>query len=425
MSKPLVVSFPVAKEAIRTFRFDSPLPHRVYHVYPSLSDYKARQIPDKNNPRSHDSEDLILSKTSKEIRETLEKEPDSFRLRNKGGLVIADKFSYDDQNRLANIVLSDFDTRKSEDGDEIRPLHGLADGGTTDRIIYEVQQSGQYAAALSKAQWHLEIVVFDGTSADEVDKKDVLTKISKARNTSQQVRGWSFQDLRGDWNWLKKELDSHYPNLIAYEEYADGEVTVLDILAILNLFHPYYVEGKAPTASYASKGTMLSRFTRYGEGFKSLAPVTHDILELYDYVFSRFNEAYGKLGTAKSLRRYAKEGDKTFAEIEPPKKLLFSDNTASLDIHKGLLFPVLASFRALLEFPENGGVVRWFMPPEEFWDKHGSDLVGRGLDTLVQYKHNPQTCGKDPNLYRNLFDAVRTIRQSEEIARLKERLSDL
>ena len=426
MAKPLQISFSVDKGSIRTFKFQTPIPHEVRHIYPTLTAYQARKIPDHNNPRSHDSDDLVKTRISRKIRETIEKEPGNFKLRNKGGLIIAHNFNYDDETGIATIELLDHEVRYSEEKDEIRPLHGLADGGTTDRIIYEMQQANKFNAALEKAQWHLEVVVFNDNSKDEdfeSKKREVITDMSEARNTSQQVKGWSINDLKGDWNWLKKVLNEHYDDeFVAYDEYAKGKITVLDILAILNLFHPYYVGSKAPTSSYSSKGTMLKKFENRDKGFVSLTPVLLDLLELHDYVYSTFNDTYAKLGTKKSLRRYAKEGDKVFEELEPPRKLLFSNHEADLEVHKGLLFPILASFRALLDFSENNPTA-WFTEPKAFWDEHGPGLINRLLDTLIQYKNNPQTCGKDPNLYRNLYDAVESIRSKEEVQRLKERLS--
>ena len=428
MSTALQVSIPVSKDSVRTLKFETPIPHRVIHLYPKLSDYQARKFPDRNNPRSHDSESLVSSRISKEIKRTLEQDPESFKLRNKGGLVIAQSYSYDDREKIATVELIDHEIRYDDEGNEIRPLHGLADGGTTDKIIFELQNSDQYNDVLDKAQWHLEIVVFDDKTDDFDDpvKRETLSQISWARNTSQQVKGWSFKDLQGDWNWLKKVLDATYSkDLVAYEEYSGGKVTVLDILSILNLFRSYYSGSKAPTSSYSSKGTMLNKYEKSGKEFKVLTPVLIDILELHDYIYSRFDAAYKQGAPKRGLRRYAKEGEKVFVEHNPPIELNFSDNTSSLEIPRGLLFPVLASFRALLNFPDDQSDVNWFTDPKVFWDNHGTNLIERLITALVSHKHNPQTCGKDSNLYRNLYDAVNSIRRDEEMLKLEKMIKQL
>ena len=61
MSKPLTVSFPLPKNSIRKLVFSDPA-HVVYHVYPRLSHYRGKSIPDKNNPRPHDETVLTSSR---------------------------------------------------------------------------------------------------------------------------------------------------------------------------------------------------------------------------------------------------------------------------------------------------------------------------------------------------------------------------
>jgi len=413
----LTVSFPVAKERIRRFNFDEPVCHTVYKLYVSLAEFKGKSIPEGNNPRSHEDPNNVAKNIMREIKDTLLRNPDQFGTVNRGGLVIAQSASYNPKDQMLALHLTDWKKRKVK-GETIRPRHGLADGGTTDLVIHRLQQEGY---DLSEANLPLEIMVFG--EHDDPDKGDIsefIQRICEARNTSRQVSGWSMAEWRGDWNWLKEVLDPIFPNKIAYNEYGSGEVTVLDILAILNLFRSVYDGKKVPTISYSSKGRMMSKFKDNSPSFKALKGVVLQILNLHDYIYSTFNKAYAG-GTKKSLRRYQEDGTRLFHEYDSPRDLTFSHYKAKLEIDKGLLFPVLAAFQALLDF--DGESVEWFTEPKAFWDEHGTTLLEQLVDAMMQHKKNPQSVGKDANVYRYLWGTVHSIRRDEEMKRLKAELA--
>jgi hypothetical protein len=385
----------------------------------SLRDFVGKSIPDGNNPRSHEEPDNVARDIMKKIRHTLLTNPERFGGVNRGGLAIVQNASYDPEKEVFTCHLTDWQKGEAN-GDVVRPMHGLADGGTTDLVVYELQQEG-CVEELSKANLHLEVMVF----ADADDKEAVyefVAEICEARNTSRQVKGWSMSNWRGAWDWLKQALDATFPGKIAYEEYASGEVTVMDVLAVLNLFRSYYNGKKAPTVSYSSKGRMQSLFEDSCDSFKALKDVAVQILELHDYVYSTFNTVYAG-DSKRSFRRYvdAVRGTKLFREYNPPKPLVFSSHSAELEVDKGLLFPVLAAFRALLDF--DGDTVKWFIEPKAFWDAHGPEMMEQLVDAMGQHQKNPQSVGKDANVYRYLWGTVHTIRQDEEMNRLRAQLA--
>ena len=246
----------------------------------------------------------------------------------------------------------------------------------------------------------------------------------EARNTSKQVTPWTIADLRGEWNWLRQQLENHWPGKVAYHEFeiANTETTILDVIAILNLFHPYYSENKVPTSSYSSKGSMFKVYEAREAGFKALGPVVSDILELHDFVYANFNAAHKTEGSKKSLRRYKDgvEGTKLFREFTPPKPMIFGQYTAELEVDRGLLYPVVSAFRALLD---SNGTARWFMDPKQFWTDHGPKVMEQLMDALDGHRKNPQSVGKDPNVYRLLYGTVRSIRMDEELKRLRAKLA--
>jgi hypothetical protein len=433
-----VVSFRISKDSIRRVHFSEPVKHEVVHLYPNLLDYRGKSIPDGNNPRSHD-EFLLTSAVAKSIRNTLVEHPEEFKAINRGLLVVAKNAHFDDARQEFTITLTDWERGFVEGITEI-PKHGLADGGTTDQVIADMQKEGEslvdsedkdeWLAGLRKAQIHMEVLVFDETEEDDI--ADAITRICQGRNTSQQVKSWSIADFEGNWDWLKNILNARYPEQIAFEENSKAKckATVLDVLAILNLFHPYYQGNKSPTSSYSSKGSIQKLYETRQAGFVQLEPVVVSILELHDYIYANFQKAYrGEIGdeseeaTKKSLKRYrSKDGKEVFKQHKAPKPLNFTDLATHLKVEPGMLFPVLAAFRALLQ--TNGdGKLKWFCDPKEFWDKNGCELMERLMDSFTQHKNNFNVLGRDANVYRFLYEAVQSKRDHEELSKLRAQIA--
>jgi hypothetical protein len=86
----------VGKDFIRSFGIPSnrmaQKPTQVLHLYPRLSDWIGRAMPDNVNPRSHDPE-CLKSPVAKKVEETIMQRPDDFYLANRGSTIIAELMS--------------------------------------------------------------------------------------------------------------------------------------------------------------------------------------------------------------------------------------------------------------------------------------------------------------------------------------------
>jgi hypothetical protein len=140
----------------------------------------------------------------------------------------------------------------------------------------------------------------------------------QGRNTSRQVKSWTIADFKGSFDWIKDILDardSEFRGMIGYEENAAASVNILEVLAILTLFHPMYdSKGKAPTIAYSSKGRMDQRLTdeNAAPGYRLLAPILKDILRLHDHVYSTFHEKYSEAVPGGKLGRRGKTENRIF-----------------------------------------------------------------------------------------------------------------
>jgi hypothetical protein len=251
-------------------------------------------------------------------------------------------------------------------------------------------------AILRRGRIHLEIIV--GLSSKERIDSMVL-----GRNTSRQVKPWSMSDFRGTFDWISEILEapsSRFAGKIGYEENAGKQITVLDVLSLLTLFHCEYDEKrKAPTVAYSSKGRMDARLNdpKLQPGYKALAPLMQDILALHDSVYAGFENAYKEARDGK-----AKLGKRQGIE-QKLHHLPLTGVEVNYVIPSGLIFPLLASLRALVGYDKEGKAY-WKADPARFFEKYGGELVATLIEQLEMLGGNPNTAGKKKPVYNALLD---------------------
>ncbi len=414
--KPVEIKFRVSKNNIRSFTRESGdkrrNPVRLYHLYVPLTEWIGRQIPDSGvNPRSHGI-DCVKSHLAQEIEETLNDSPEDFYLANRGATILADDLKYDDKSGMVTITLTDPEK------------HGIADGATTDAIIAKAQgqlekplkemTAEELPEKLKSAEIHLE--VFLGLT-----DRDKIATLVKGRNRSLQVRSWSLSDFSGRFDFIKDILEaegSQFKGKIGYDENAPQSTSVLDVLSLLTLFHPEFDEEKetetnAPTIAYASKGKLDSRLLdeKMLKGYRGLAPILPDILRLHDYIYAnfakRYDEAYGpnaRLGRRPGIDS-RRQGE--------PYKLPLTDTESDYKIARGFIYPLLASFRALVSYKGRGGEAKWKTDPYKFFDEHGRKLVSDLIKQSEYVAGNPNRVGKTPLAYEALHQRVKVLLAKE------------
>jgi hypothetical protein len=369
-------------------------------MYPTLAEWQGRIIPDGVNPRSHEPE-CLRSPVAKAMEQTIVEKSEDFVFANRGSTIVAEKVDFDPKTGNVEIHITDPENQ------------GLADGATTDAVIAKVQtqlareilerkdasyvdllQSGKkIPEILANARLHLEVIV-------GLDDRARLANLVQGRNTSRQVRGWSMSDFRGEFEWIKDIVEaagSPFIGKIGYEENSGKDITILDILSIITLFHPEFDdtdEGqeRAPVIAYANKGRMDSRLAddKLRAGYKELAPLVVDILKLHDYVYQNFEQAYDAVfGVRAKLGR--REGVESRLMGEP-YELPLTGLKSNYVLPAGFIFPVLASLRALVY--RRAGKIAWRRDPFEFFTKHGKKLVGELMDQVDAHGGNPNVVGK-------------------------------
>ena len=70
----------------------------------------------------------------------------------------------------------------------------------------------------------------------------------------------------------------------------------------------------------------------------------------------------------------------------------------------GFIYPILGAFRALLK--KENGVYAWKTNPFAILEKAGPDLVESTVSMSRSLGNNPQSAGKDANLWKTLYMTV-------------------
>ncbi len=70
----------------------------------------------------------------------------------------------------------------------------------------------------------------------------------------------------------------------------------------------------------------------------------------------------------------------------------------------GFIYPILGAFRALVE--EKDGHYSWKKNPFAVLEKVGVDLVESTVSMSRSLGNNPQSVGKEPNLWKTLYMTV-------------------
>ena len=375
----------------------------IHHAYIPVMEFKRELLPDDVNPRSHEE---MTGRVPKVIEGSVAHDPEDFHLLNRGVLVLAHSCSYDNHTKMLEITIDN-----PADG-------GVADGGTTDRVLARMLDENvlksqkmtaeEMVRSLNSAFVHVEVI--SGAYGSK------LVALAGARNTSNQVKEFALDNLDHKFDWLKEVIESsQLAGRVRYRENDSQPVDVRTVLAILTLFHPKWEsEQKEPVVAYSGKGGILSYFRddEWSPGYLQLKPVVVEILELFDYVHEHFQEQY------IAFNRAIKDSGAKFGkrrEVGNGKVLQLTGTEVIYSVPDGWLYPVVAALRMLLDFSDPKGAT-WKLDPFAYFSQYGYELVGDVMEQSATYGFNPQTVGKSRPVWSGLRGRVKLKRMELEHA---------
>lgn len=343
----------------------------------------------QTNPR----EQKMTTNVANKIIESLE-ENQYFHELNRGILMSVSDVKYDNKTGIVTINM---------DNPEI---HGNIDGGHTLRAVLDAKGKN----TLSDDRY-VSFEIFTGIGSP--------VELAAARNTSVQVDLKSIAELENSFEVIKSafnQVDFH--ERISYkmnEHYNNKDVEPIDVrevIAIMIMFsqtlYPYKTSKNTlaethPVQSYTGKETSLKRFLNLGKDkrekmIKDMIPIIPDIFKLWDKIECNFAVESNKAGKRYGTRKYSKfDNDKVIDHS------LFSETDLKYSVPKGIMYPIVGAFRALVKVDELTGAYSWLKDPFETWN-----IIGGKLSTTIldEKSETANDLGKNNNLWSNLFKEV-------------------
>lgn len=382
----------------RLSKIDSPYkddPRVIYHAIVNINNIP-EGLPTEVNPRDVN----INKKVYKKIVHGLVYDDRTFYANNRGILISAKHLSVDNLNSI--ITLDTGDTSEDDNAQ-----YGVLDGGHTYHAIISHRKE---VKSIDPVYVHLEIM----TNIQDIDT------IAAARNTSVQVSDKAIAELAEKFEFIKVAIKNEsYSNDISYRENEDKRLDSVDLVKLLFAFNIYrYPKDSTtqPIPAYSGKAQVLKDYLEsYGSSdnpYTKIAPLLPKITELYDTIEQDIGDAYrlntknGKFGKVKGV------DSKTNGF-----KSKFYQKNMNYQISQGLIFPIISSFRALLE--ENNNNLEWAIDPITVWNKVKGKLVNNTIEMSRSLGNNPQSAGKNPSLWSQNYDAVNTSKLELQMAQLR------
>ncbi len=349
----------------------------------------------ETNPREQKMSTNVATKIKDSLRDN-----DYFHELNRGIVISSLSTEWDNKTEILTI---------SFDNPEI---HGNIDGGHTLRAILEAKSKN----SLSNNRYVF-FEIFEGIESP--------VELAAARNTSVQVDLKSIAELENSFEVLKEALaPNSFYNRIQYkmnEHYNDDSIDPIDvreIIAILLMFsqeiYPYktsegVLSDAQPIQCYSGKEASLKKFLKQNGGdekkqkidresmIRNMMPIIPNIFELWEKVETSFANVSNKTGRRFGTRKYTKyDGGNVVA------KSFLQQQDLQYYIPKGLMYPTVGAFRALVQI-NSDGTYYWKKNPLDVWETIGTKLVSIILDEKTE---NPDAIAKNSNLWSNLFKEV-------------------
>ena len=189
-------------------------------------------------------------------------------------------------------------------------------------------------------------------------------------------------------------------------------IDVREVITILNMFNQnlYPTAGQVgfatenqPIQSYTGKETSLKRFLNQGKEQREktlaqMAPIAGDIFRLWDTVEREFPQMVKRTKHLYGAKKYSK-----YSNGEIVGQTMFAQTDLKYLVPKGILYPVVGAFRALVTVDPNTGFYSWKKDPFDVWASLGERIAVMIWD---EKEENPEYIGKSRNLWTNLYKEV-------------------
>lgn len=399
--KPTVLSFPVFSLRRIETPFEREPGYKNYVAVVNLAD-----LPDLKDWRKINVRDpKIRGRVPEAIRESLVSKPEEFLFLNRGLVIAAERVDYSEgggREKTVRLTMKD------------PSLHGLLDGGHTYRVLMDERHT--WAGTMPQ---HVRVEIITGFD------EDGIVSLVDARNTSNQVKDESLENLKGSFDAIKDVLkDELYYDQIAWSEYEELEsgkpkpIDVRELISYLIVFDTKEFNGtKQPLIAYKDKRACLNHFREHETRLRKYYRLLPEILLLWDDIHDNWFGWY-KAGRLEEAGIPGRPGGLTGIANDKLQQLHFRQKEAAGRIPEAYKYPILSAFRAGVD--ASGKQARWQTEPFELLMRTGPRLVGVVGNSIRSY-NNPNRVGKDVGTWSSCYLIVESsIRDSLNVE--KERV---
>lgn len=344
-------------------------------------------IPMATNPRDQ----RLNSPVADAIRTSLLTNDGQFHLKNRGIIISAKRVRYD--NHLQEVTL-EFDDES---------CHGNIDGGHTYKIILENRDK--------LLDQYVQFEVMTGVET-------MIADLAEARNTSVAVDAKSMAELKEKFDPIKEGLEgmpfydriSFKQNQITRDVDTNKALKMIDVREVVSIVCMFNVDKYSsvehPVKAYSSKQAMLNEYLENPEHYRKFVNILPDIFDLYDAIETEFALAYNENG-----RMYGRKPYSAYKDGNPIGKSKFDQSDICYKIPDGLIYPILAAFRALLEYDSATDKYKWIdgKDPVAVWTKNKVVLTRNVMDLAGSLGDKPTVFGKDSSLWNYTYMVLSTL----------------
>jgi hypothetical protein len=370
----------------------------------------ATELPDglplDANPREPNVNRPVYRAVSRSLRQEDDSVEGSFHLKHRGLTIVASSVTKATESRPDGLDVFDLHF-----GDGV---YGIVDGGHS----YEIVREAASAGAIPEDEY-IKLEVMTGLPTDTL-----VTEIAGGRNTSMQVQAKSLLDLNSEFQFLKDALAAQgWDERVAWHEGQDGEVDVVDVIAMMSCFDIASFPDRShhPVDAYRRKKSMLDRFQSDPDRYRRLTPVVRDVLKLHDWIALDSEARWQKAGGASGSG--GKYGRLEMVETVKPGRADFTfpflvGEASSRRLRRPAVFPILASFRLLLTQDGDGAPygdyrpVKWrngFDEVMDLWEESGGQLLRTFYEHWDSTGRDLHAAGRSPALWGSLYKELAVI----------------
>jgi hypothetical protein len=385
---------PIQKKTITiTVKTDSliaslrnPYDDSIFHLETILPFSEANKlIPGTANVRKP----RAASRPYRKMIETVELSPRTFHAENRGIVFVCEDFDVSevepprknkagkpgqptekDSPGLTQIVLTVEDNSEDLQEEDARTRTGIADGGHTFAVIAHTMEHIKELQE-KNPEWrepHVRVKIMLTRGID-------INRVVEALNTSTQVKDYTLDDYRSEFDGLKQALaDQQFDTKeIAWRENDTGYWDIREIVQRLALFIPD--KPNFGPRLYKSRQSALRMYMENRKQFSPLLPLAKDLAFLPELIEAQFSsreniKARMRLGSLRAAKGLSEE--RQFPSLGLSTKYAF--NLAAT-------LPIAGAFRELLIMSED--TVEWEVDHREALSLAAEDLYRALTDTLA------------------------------------------